>query len=126
MIRIQGVDLPKNKKVYIGLMHIYGIGLSRSKEILLETKIESNIKVKDLNDQQIILIKNFLNDRYLLEIDLKRIKKINIRRLIEIKSYRGKRHKLNLPVRGQRTKTNAKTIKSIKKIIFNNKISLKE
>lgn len=121
MARIEGIDLPKNKRIEISLTHIYGIGISRSKEILENINLNKNIKVKDLNDEQIISIRNILNNNYELEGNLKRLEAINIKRLMEIGSYKGRRHRLSLPLRGQRTRTNARTRRGTKKTIAGKK-----
>nr|YP_010850684.1 ribosomal protein S13 [Lophurella hookeriana]WGH13424.1 ribosomal protein S13 [Lophurella hookeriana] len=121
MARIEGVDLPKNKRIKIGLTYIYGIGLSKSAEILYTTNINENIKVKDLNDEQIISIRNILSNNYQLEGNLRRSETMNIKRLMEIGCYRGRRHRLNLPLRGQRTRTNARTGRGTKKTIAGKK-----
>nr|QCI08577.1 ribosomal protein S13 [Spermothamnion repens] len=121
MARIAGVDLPKNKRIEIGLTYIYGIGLSRSKEILNKTHINSNTIVKNLTDTEIISIRSILNTDYELEGDLKRIENMSIKRLMEISSYKGRRHRLGLPLRGQRTRTNARTRRGNKKTIAGKK-----
>nr|YP_010952026.1 30S ribosomal protein S13 [Laurencia obtusa]WMP12965.1 30S ribosomal protein S13 [Laurencia obtusa] len=121
MARIEGVDLPKNKRIEVGLTHIYGIGISRSKEILESINLNKNIKVKDLNDEQIISIRSILSNNYELEGNLKRLEAINIKRLMEIGSYKGRRHRLSLPLRGQRTRTNARTRRGTKKTIAGKK-----
>nr|YP_009398960.1 ribosomal protein S13 [Cliftonaea pectinata]ARW68110.1 ribosomal protein S13 [Cliftonaea pectinata] len=121
MTRIEGVDLPKNKRLEISLTYIYGIGISRSKEILNKTQIKPNTLVKDLNDSQIILLRNIINTDYELEGNLKRIENTNIKRLMEIGCYRGRRHRLGLPLRGQRTRTNARTRRGGKKTIAGKK-----
>ena len=121
MARIAGVDLPKNKRIEIGLTYIYGIGLSRSQEILNKIKIDSNIIVRNLNDEQIIAIRDILNNEYQLEGDLKRLESLNIKRLMDIGTYKGKRHRLGLPLRGQRTRTNARTRRGNKKTIAGKK-----
>ena len=121
MARIEGVDLPKNKRITVSLTHIYGIGRSRSKEILNTIHLNENTKVKDLTDEQVIAIRKVLNNNYELEGDLKRIESINIKRLMEIGSYRGRRHRLSLPLRGQRTRTNARTRRGTKKTIAGKK-----
>nr|ARW68764.1 ribosomal protein S13 [Palisada sp.] len=121
MARIEGVDIPKNKRIEIGLTYIYGIGLSRSQEILEEINLNKNIKVKDLNDEQIISIRNILSNNYELEGNLKRLEAGNIKRLMEIGSYKGRRHRLGLPLRGQRTRTNARTRRGTKKTIAGKK-----
>nr|ARW60664.1 ribosomal protein S13 [Polysiphonia sp.] len=121
MTRIESVDLPKNKRIEIGLTYIYGIGISRSKEILSKTNINKNTKVKDLSDEQVIALRNILSNNYELEGNLRRSETINIKRLMEIGSYRGRRHRLNLPLRGQRTRTNARTGRGTKKTIAGKK-----
>nr|YP_009774028.1 30S ribosomal protein S13 [Caulacanthus okamurae]QIZ74645.1 30S ribosomal protein S13 [Caulacanthus okamurae] len=121
MARIAGVDLPKNKRIEIGLTYIYGIGLSRSQEILKQIKLNNNIRVKDLNDEQIVLIRNILNSEYEIEGDLRRLESINIKRLMEINCYKGKRHRIGLPLRGQRTRTNARTKRGSKKTMAGKK-----
>nr|YP_009399979.1 ribosomal protein S13 [Tolypiocladia glomerulata]ARW69798.1 ribosomal protein S13 [Tolypiocladia glomerulata] len=121
MARIEGVDLPKNKRIKIGLTYIYGIGISRAKDILDSIKLDENIKVKDLQDEQIIAIRNILSNEYELEGNLRRIENMNIKRLMEIGAYRGRRHRINLPSRGQRTRTNARTGRGTKKTIAGKK-----
>nr|QVQ56801.1 ribosomal protein S13 [Erythrocystis saccata] len=121
MARIESVDLPKNKRIAIGLTYIYGIGVSRSKEILSKIKLNENIKVQELSDTQIISIRNILSQEYQLEGDLRRSKTMHIKRLMEIGCYRGRRHRLNLPLRGQRTRTNARTGRGTKKTIAGKK-----
>ncbi len=121
MARIEGIDLPKNKRIEIGLTYIYGIGISRSKEILQQIQLDKNIKVKNLNDEQIISIRNILSNEYELEGDLRRSEAMNIKRLMEISSYKGRRHRLKLPLRGQRTRTNARTGRGSKKTIAGKK-----
>lgn len=121
MARIAGVDLPKNKRVEIGLTYIYGIGLSRSQEILFQININSNILVKDLSDEQIIAIRDILNNNYQIEGDLKRLEALNIKRIMDIGTYKGRRHRIGLPLRGQRTRTNARTRRGNKKTIAGKK-----
>nr|YP_009393366.1 ribosomal protein S13 [Symphyocladiella dendroidea]ARW61928.1 ribosomal protein S13 [Symphyocladiella dendroidea] len=121
MARIEGVDLPKNKRIKIGLTYIYGIGISRSIDILRITNIEENTKIKDLSDIQIISIRSILSNNYDLEGDLRRSETMNIKRLMEIGCYRGRRHRMNLPLRGQRTRTNARTGRGTKKTIAGKK-----
>nr|YP_009396864.1 ribosomal protein S13 [Ophidocladus simpliciusculus]ARW66050.1 ribosomal protein S13 [Ophidocladus simpliciusculus] len=121
MARIEGVDLPKNKRIAIGLTYIYGIGISRSIEILNKINIKPEIKIKELNDKQIIAIRNILNNEYELEGNLKRLESINIKRLMDIGCYKGRRHRLKLPLRGQRTRTNARTGRGTKKTIAGKK-----
>nr|BBC77672.1 ribosomal protein S13 [Nitzschia sp. NIES-3576] len=118
MIRILGVYLPENKKILYALTLIYGIGISRATQIIKSAKIESSLKVYELKIKQINLLRQVLSKYTLLENNLKRSTNLNIRRLIEIKSYRGRRHIKRLPVRGQRTKTNASRKKKIKKTMF--------
>nr|YP_010195801.1 ribosomal protein S13 [Crassiphycus birdiae]UAD83198.1 ribosomal protein S13 [Crassiphycus birdiae] len=121
MTRIVGVDLPKNKRIEISLTYIYGIGRSKAKEILDQLKINRNIKTDQLNDEQIVLIRQILSNSYQVEGDLKRIESMNIKRLMTICSYRGKRHQLCLPLRGQNTRTNARTKRGIKKTMAGKK-----
>nr|QCI04086.1 ribosomal protein S13 [Antithamnionella ternifolia] len=121
MARIAGVDLPKNKRIEIGLTYIYGIGLSRSQEILLNIDIDFNTLVKNLSDEQIIAIRNILNNNYQLEGDLKRLESLNIKRIMDIGTYKGRRHRIGLPLRGQRTRTNARTRRGNKKTIAGKK-----
>ena len=121
MARISGVDIPKDKRVEVSLTYIYGIGLSTSKRILKETDINPNIRVKDLTEEQVNLIRDFINKNIREEGDLRRDIVLNIKRLIEIGCYRGIRHRKRLPLRGQRTKTNARTIKGPRKTIANKK-----
>ena len=108
MARIAGVDLPKEKRVEIGLTYIYGIGRTTSNKILAEAKVSPDIRVKDLTDDQVQAIRNAMED-YKVEGDLRREVALNIKRLTEIGCFRGIRHRRGLPVRGQRTKTNART-----------------
>ena len=120
MARIAGVDLPREKRVEIGLTYIYGIGLSRSQEILKKAGINPDTRVKDLTDEQVQAIRNAI-DGYTLEGDLRREVALNIKRLTEIGCYRGLRHRRSLPVRGQRTKTNARTRKAPRKLVSKSK-----
>ena len=120
MARLAGVDLPREKRVEIGLTYIYGIGLARSQEILKKAGINPDIRVKDLTDEQVQLIRNAM-EGYTLEGDLRREVALNIKRLTEIGCYRGTRHRRGLPVRGQRTKTNARTRKGPRKIVSRSK-----
>nr|YP_536975.1 ribosomal protein S13 [Neopyropia yezoensis]Q1XDJ3.1 RecName: Full=Small ribosomal subunit protein uS13c; AltName: Full=30S ribosomal protein S13-2, chloroplastic [Neopyropia yezoensis]AGH27621.1 ribosomal protein S13 [Neopyropia yezoensis]QFZ66957.1 ribosomal protein S13 [Neopyropia yezoensis]ULU28936.1 ribosomal protein S13 [Neopyropia yezoensis]WKD83452.1 ribosomal protein S13 [Neopyropia yezoensis]BAE92418.1 30S ribosomal protein S13 [Neopyropia yezoensis] len=121
MARIAGVDLPRNKRIEIALTYIYGIGLSRSKEILEKTNIDADIKCQDLNDQQVVSIREILESNYQIEGDLKRFESMSIKRLMEISTYRGRRHRLGLPLRGQRTRTNARTRRGGKKTVAGKK-----
>ena len=120
MARLAGVDLPREKRVEIGLTYIYGIGLSRSQEILKKAGINPDIRVKDLTDEQVQLIRNAM-EGHTLEGDLRREVALNIKRLTEIGCYRGLRHRRGLPVRGQRTKTNARTRKGPRKLVSKSK-----
>ncbi|NLM16272.1 MAG: 30S ribosomal protein S13 [Candidatus Riflebacteria bacterium] len=116
MARISGVDLPRDKRIEAALPYIYGIGLTTSKEILAKTAINPDTRVKDLTEDEITAIKKVLED-YRVEGDLRREVSMNIKRLMEIGCYRGLRHRKGLPVRGQRTKTNARTRKGPRKSI---------
>lgn len=109
MARIAGVDLPRDKRVEIGLTYIYGIGLSRSKEILAATGVNPDTRVRDLTDAEVASLRSAVEADYQVEGDLRRLEAMNIKRLIDIGTYRGRRHRLGLPVRGQRTRTNART-----------------
>ena len=120
MARISGVDLPREKRVEVGLTYIYGIGLARSQKILKETGINPDTRVKDLTDDQVQAIRNAISG-YTLEGDLRRETALNIKRLTEIGCYRGLRHRRGLPVRGQRTKTNARTRKGPRKLVSRSK-----
>ena len=111
MARIAGVDLPREKRVEIGLTYIFGIGRSKSNEILAKTGINPDTRVRDLTDDEINKLREIIDKEYKVEGDLRREIALNIKRLIEIGSYRGRRHRQGLPVRGQRTKTNARTRK---------------
>jgi small subunit ribosomal protein S13 len=117
MPRIAGVDLPRNKRVEIGLTYIYGIGRSRSNDILSSTRIDPDKPVKDLNESEVTRLREFIGRNYQVEGDLRRMIAQNIRRLKDINCYRGIRHRRNLPVRGQRTKTNARTRKGPRKTV---------
>ena len=121
MARIAGIDLPKNKRGEIGLTYIYGIGRSTAQKILSESGIDFNIKVQDWNDDQLNKIRTFISDKIKVEGALRSEVQISIKRLIDIGSYRGMRHRLGLPVRGQTTKNNARTRKGKKKTIANKK-----
>ena len=120
MARLAGVDLPREKRVEIGLTYIYGIGLSRSQEILKKAGVNPDTRVKDLTDEQLQAIRNAM-EGYTLEGDLRREVALNIKRLTEIGCYRGTRHRRGLPVRGQRTKTNARTRKGPRKVVSKSK-----
>jgi len=125
MARIVGVDLPKNKRGEIGLTYIYGIGRSSAQKILEEAGIDINIKVKDWTDDHLSKIREILNENYKLEGELRSDVQMNIKRLMDIGSYRGIRHRIGLPVRGQSTKNNARTRKGRKKTVANKKKATK-
>lgn len=116
MARIAGVNLPNNKRIEIGLTYIFGIGNSRANKILKDLKFDPNIRVKDLKEEQIDILRQKIEKEYRIEGDLRREILSNIKRLKEIKSYRGDRHSKNLPVRGQRTKTNSRTRRGNKRV----------
>ncbi len=115
MARIEGVDLPRNKRVEVGLTYIYGIGLPSEQKVLSETGVNPDTRVKDLTDAEVNLLRDYISSNYKVEGDLRREVQLNIKRLIEIGSYRGLRHRRNLPVRGHNTRTNARTRKGPKK-----------
>ena len=121
MARIAGVDLPRDKCVEIGLTYIYGIGRVSSNKILEAAKVDPNTRVRDLTDDEVKAISEIIADSYMVEGDLKREVALNIKRLQEIGCYRGIRHRKGLPVRGQKTKTNARTRKGPKKTVANKK-----
>ena len=121
MARIAGVDLPNNKRVEIGLTYIFGIGLTTSKKILADTGINPDTRVKDLTEDDISKLREYIDHNLQVEGDRRRTIAFEIKRLIEIGSYRGLRHRKGLPVRGQRSKTNARTRKGPKKTIANKK-----
>ena len=121
MARIAGSDLPREKRVEVGLTYIFGIGPSRAKEILEVTKINPDTRVKDLTEEEVSAIRECIDKNYTVEGDLRRQTAMDIKRLIEIGSYRGLRHRKGLPVRGQKTKTNARTRKGPKRTIANKK-----
>ena len=120
MARIAGVDIPNNKRVVVALTYIYGVGLSTAKKVLAEAGVSEDVRVKDLTDEQTNAIRKAL-DNYQLEGDLRRETQLNIKRLMEIGCYRGIRHRKGLPVRGQRTKTNARTRKGPRRTVANKK-----
>ena len=121
MARISGVDLPREKRVEIGLTYIYGIGLSSAKRILAEANVDPDTRVRDLTDDEVKRISAVINDTQVVQGDLRREIALNIKRLKEIGCYRGIRHRKGLPVRGQKTKTNARTRKGPKKTVANKK-----
>ena len=121
MARIAGVDLPREKRVEIGLTYVYGIGRTSSNKILAEAGVNPDTRVKDLTEEEVIKIREIIDKDYKVEGDLRRDTALDIKRLMEIGCYRGIRHKKNLPVRGQRTKTNARTRKGPRKLVANKK-----
>ena len=121
MVRIPGTDLPRSKRIEYALTKIYGIGIVSSKNILAKANIDANIRTNDLVDADVIKIREILEGEYLVETDLKRKVNQNIKRLIEINCVRGRRHRENLPLRGQRTRTNARTRRGAKKTIAGKK-----
>ena len=121
MARISGVDLPRDKRIEIGLTYVYGIGRTSAKKILEQTGIDPDIRVKDLTEEQEALLRECIDKNYNVEGDLRRAVALDIKRLTEIGCYRGTRHRRGLPVRGQRSKTNARTRKGPKRTIANKK-----
>ncbi|TBT86633.1 30S ribosomal protein S13 [Propioniciclava sinopodophylli] len=121
MARLIGVDLPREKRLEIGLTYIFGIGRTRAKEILAATGVSGDVRVKDLTDEQLVAMRDFIEANYETEGDLRRTVAADIRRKIEIGSYQGRRHRMGLPVHGQRTKTNARTRKGKKKAVAGKK-----
>ena len=121
MARLAGVDIPRDKRVVIALTYIYGIGRTRSVEILKATEIDESIRVKDLSDDQLVALRDYIEATFKVEGDLRREVAADIRRKVEIGSYEGIRHRRGLPVRGQRTKTNARTRKGPKRTVAGKK-----
>ena len=121
MARIAGVDLPKNKRIEIGLTYIYGIGRQTATDILSKTGVNPDVRVKDLAEEDVAKLRDYIGANYTVEGDLRREVALNIKRLVEIGCYRGVRHRKGLPVRGQRTKTNARTRKGPVKTNANKK-----
>ena len=117
MARIEGVDLPRNKRVEIGLTYLFGVGRTRANNILAATGVNPDTRVKDLTDADANLLREYISQHYKVEGDLRREVQLNIKRLIEIGCYRGLRHRRNLPARGQRTRTNSRTRKGPKKTV---------
>ena len=117
MARIEGVDLPRDKRLEIGLQYIYGIGQTRSHQILDATSIDPDKRVRDLTEDEVIQLREFIVQNYQIEGDLRRETQMNIKRLMEIGCYRGLRHRRHLPTRGQKTRTNARTTKGPKKTV---------
>jgi small subunit ribosomal protein S13 len=125
MARIAGVDIPKEKRIVVGLTYIYGIGKTSAREILKKASIDENIRVKNLDENQEAAIRKIIEESFVVEGDLRSEVNLNIKRLMDIGCYRGLRHRRNLPVRGQRTKTNARTRKGVKKTVANKKKATK-
>ena len=121
MARIAGVDLPRDKRVEIGLTYIFGIGLSRAQEIIAATGVNPDIRVKDLTEADVTLLRTHVESTYQIEGDLRRWESMNIKRLMDIGTYRGRRHRLGLPVRGQRTRTNARTRRGVRRTVAGKK-----
>jgi small subunit ribosomal protein S13 len=121
MARLAGVDIPRDKRVEIALTYIYGVGRTRSVQVLDETKIDKNIRVKDLTDDQLIALRDYIDTNLKVEGDLRREVQADIRRKVELGSYQGIRHRRGLPVHGQRTKTNARTRKGPKRTVAGKK-----
>ena len=117
MARVVGVDLPDTKRIEIALTYIFGVGLTRSKFVLKQVGVDPDIRVKDLNEQQLSHLTSYINENYVVEGDLRREIQQNIKRLMDIGCYRGLRHRRGLPVRGQRTKTNARTRKGPRRTV---------
>jgi len=121
MARIAGVDIPRDKRVEIALTYIYGVGQTTSQAILEATQIDPNIRVKDLDENQLTRLREYIDRNYTVEGDLRREVNMNIKRLMEIGCYRGLRHRRNLPVRGQRTRTNARTRRGTRRTVAGKK-----
>ena len=117
MARIEGVDLPRNKRVEVALTYIFGIGPTRARQIIKESRVNPDIRVKDLTETEVGALRDFISKNYKVEGDLRREVQMNIKRLVEIGCYRGMRHRRNLPAHGQRTRTNARTAKGPKKTV---------
>ncbi len=121
MARIAGVDLPRDKRVEIGLTYIYGIGLSRAQKIIAATGVNPDTRVKDLTEADVTALRAHVESTYQIEGDLRRWESMNIKRLMDIGTYRGRRHRLGLPVRGQRTRTNARTRRGVRRTVAGKK-----
>lgn len=121
MARIAGVDLPRDKRIEIGLTYIYGIGLSRAKAILAETGVNPDTRVRELSDADVLALREAVEGNYQVEGDLRRWESMNIKRLMDIGTYRGRRHRMGLPVRGQRTRTNARTRRGARRTVAGKK-----
>ncbi len=126
MARIASVDLPRDKRIEIGLTYIYGIGLTRSHQILAKTGINPDIRVKDLSEGDVATLRETVEKDYQIEGDLRRWEQMNIKRLADIGTYRGRRHRMGLPVRGQRTRTNARTRRGRRVTVSNKKKATKK
>ena len=125
MARKSGIDLPKNKRIEIGLTYIYGIGLSSSQKILDQAKVDANTRCKDLSDEDISLIRSIIDEHYIVEGLCRRIESMSVKRLMEINCVKGRRHRAGLPLRGQRTRTNARTRRGGKKTVAGKKKATK-
>lgn len=121
MARIAGVDLPRDKRVEIGLTYIFGIGLSRAQKIIAATGVNPDTRVKDLTEADVTALRAHVETTYQIEGDLRRWESMNIKRLMDIGTYRGRRHRLGLPVRGQRTRTNARTRRGVRRTVAGKK-----
>lgn len=121
MARIAGVDLPRDKRVEIGLTYIYGIGLSRSQQALAKANVNPDTRVRELSDAEVAALREVIENDYQIEGDLRRWEAMNIKRLMDIGTYRGRRHRAGLPVRGQRTRTNARTRRGGRKTVAGKK-----
>ncbi|MDA3146200.1 30S ribosomal protein S13 [Leucobacter sp. UCMA 4100] len=121
MARLAGVDIPRDKRVEIALTYIYGVGRTSAKQTLEATGIDANIRVKDLTDEQLVQLRDYINENFKVEGDLRREVQADIRRKVEVGSYQGLRHRKGLPVHGQRTKTNARTRKGPKRTVAGKK-----
>ena len=121
MARIAGVDLPRDKRIEIALTYIYGIGLTTSQRLLKETGINPDTRARDLTEDEVVKLRDIIDNQVIVEGDLRREQSLNIKRLVEIGCYRGRRHRMGLPVRGQNTKNNARTRKGPKKAVAGKK-----
>ena len=121
MARIAGVDIPREKRVEVALTYIYGIGPSRAKEILAKTGVNPDTRTRDLSDSEVASLRSVVENDYQIEGDLRRFESMNIKRLMDIGCYRGRRHRMGLPLRGQRTRTNARTRKGGRKTVAGKK-----
>ncbi len=126
MARIAGIDIPREKRVEVALTYIFGIGPSRSQEILAKTRVSPDTRVKDLTEDEVARLREYIDRAFKVEGDLRREVDLNIKRLIEIGSYRGQRHRKGLPLRGQRTRTNARTRRGPKKTVAGKKKAVKK